>query len=258
MSHVIDPAARPVIGTSWKMNLVPSQAQVYLRKLRDLERAHSWRGRTIFVLPPYVSIGVARDELRGSSILYGAQNVHHDDDGAFTGEISAPMLADLGCLIVEVGHSERRRDHGETDALIGAKVAAILRSRMWPLVCVGESAERRATAAGVVLGQLARVFERVSDDDALSLLVAYEPLWAIGAGATAAPLEHIARLHGVIRAWLAARWIGGRDIPVLYGGSVDPSNAAAVLATDGVDGLFVGRAALDVKAFAAICRAGLP
>lgn len=257
--HVVEAAARPLIGTSWKMNLAPDQARAYVRRLRTQAADDAWGSRTIFVLPPYVDIGVAREELSGSRVLYGAQNVHHADAGAYTGEISAQMLAALGCRIVEVGHSERRRDELETDELIGAKVAAIRRYGMWPLVCVGESGAQHddGLSMQVVVGQLERIFERTTDEDARSLLVAYEPWWAIGAGATAAPLKHIARLHADIHMWLSERWPGGDQIPVLYGGSVDLSNAAPLLATSGVDGLFVGRAALDPLTFAAICRAGL-
>ena len=257
--HVVAAGARPMIGTSWKMNLAPAQAGAYLAELHALEATGAWGSRTVFVLPPYVDIEVARDELKGSRILYGAQNVHHADAGAFTGEISAPMLAEFGCRIVEVGHSERRRDQHETDALIGAKVAAILRNGMWPLVCVGESGAEHddGESAQVVLAQLERVFEGVIEEDARSVLVAYEPWWAIGAGATAAPLAHVAELHAAIGNWLGMRWPGGSEIPVLYGGSVDLGNAAALLATPSVSGLFIGRAALDPATFAAICRAGL-
>ncbi|HEY5488763.1 MAG TPA: triose-phosphate isomerase [Candidatus Limnocylindrales bacterium] len=259
MGHVVDIGARQMIGTSWKMNLVPAQARAYLADLRTLAAAEAWGPRTVFVLPPYVDIEIAREELKGSRILYGAQNVHHAKAGAFTGEVSAPMLAALGCQIVEVGHSERRRDQHETDELIGAKVAAILSNGMWPLVCVGESGQEHedGLSAQVVLAQLERIFEHVSEHDAGSLLVAYEPWWAIGVGATAAPLEHVARLHAVMGEWLSQRWHAGDEIPVLYGGSVDLDNAAALLATPGVDGLFVGRAALDPATFAAICRAGM-
>jgi triosephosphate isomerase len=208
----------------------------------------------VFLLPPFVAIDAVRDELAGSAILYGAQNVHHDDVGAHTGEISAPMLADLGCRIVEVGHSERRRDQCETDELIALKVRAILRHDMWPLVCVGESGPERdgGHAEEVVLGQLATIFGELATADLASVLVAYEPWWAIGAGSVAAPLDHVARLHGLIRKWLTARGPEGSDVPVLYGGSVDLANAAALLGTSGVDGLFVGRAALDPDVFARI------
>jgi triosephosphate isomerase len=256
MGHVVAPGARPLIGTSWKMNLTRDEAETWLRQLLQ---HRDWGERTVFVLPPFTAIGMARYELAGSGILFGAQNVHHQDWGAFTGEISAPMLAALDCRIVEVGHSERRRYQGEDDTLIGLKVAAILRHGMWPLVCVGESGPQRdaGQSGEVVTGQLELILGRLSDDEAMNVLVAYEPWWAIGAGAIAAPLEHVARLHGLIHGWLARRWAEGTQVPVLYGGSVDEPNATALLATPGVDGLFVGRAALDAQVFARIAGAGL-
>jgi triosephosphate isomerase len=256
MGHVVAPEARPLIGTSWKMNLTNAEARSWLRELLEHDR---WGTRTVFVLPPFTAIDVACHELAGSGILHGAQNVHHEDRGAYTGEISAPMLAALDCRIVEVGHSERRRYQGEDDMLIGLKVAAILRHGMWPLVCVGESGPQRdaARSGEVVAGQLDLILGRLSDEDARNILVAYEPWWAIGAGAIAAPLEHVARLHGLIHGWLSRHWAAGAQVPVLYGGSVDEANASSLLATPGVDGLFVGRAALDARVFARIAVAGL-
>ena len=236
------------------MNFTRTQARTWLRRVRD--QISNARGRLVFVLPPYPAIDVARDELAGSGILHGAQNVHHDDWGAHTGEVSAPMLAELGCRIVEVGHSERRRDQCETDPLIGMKVQAILRHRMWPLVCVGESAAERASgrAEEIVLRQLATILEPLAAPELARVLVAYEPWWAIGEGATAAPLDDVARLHRTIHAWLASRGPQGAGVGVLYGGSVNLSNAPSLLGTAGVDGLFVGRAALDPDAFARIVK----
>jgi triosephosphate isomerase len=247
------------------MNLTGRQALEYVRRLRDdlgqgfagqsstNDEADS-TGTLVFLLPPFVAIDAVREELAGSAILYGAQNVHHDDVGAYTGEISAPMLAELGCRIVEVGHSERRRDECETDALIARKVQAIQRHDMWPLVCVGESGPERdaGRAEEVVLGQLTTIFGDLAPAELANVLVAYEPWWAIGVGSVAAPLEHVARLHELIQEWLAGRGSEGAGVPVLYGGSVDLGNAAALLGTSGVDGLFVGRAALDPDVFARI------
>jgi len=256
MEHVVPIGARPLIGTSWKMNLTRVEAAAYLREL--VARCSSWGSRTVFVLPPYTAIDVARDELVGSSVLYGAQNVHHEESGAYTGEISAPMLASLGCRIVEVGHSERRRYQGEDNSLIGLKVASILRNDMWPLVCVGESSEdhRLGRSVDVVAEQLEQILGGLSAEHARRILVAYEPWWAIGVGAKAAPLDHVARLHALIHDWLS-RWDIGGHIPVLYGGSVDEGNASELLAIPGVTGLFVGRAALDPLVFATIATSGI-
>jgi triosephosphate isomerase len=258
------------------MNLTREKAREYVRRLRDdlgpdfagqrltgPDSANDPAGSSgplVFLLPSFIAIDAVREELAGSAILFGAQNVHQDDVGAHTGEISGPMLAELGCRIVEVGHSERRRDQCETDQLIGRKVGAILRQDMWPLVCVGESGPERdaGRAEDVVRSQLATILGPLATAELASVLVAYEPWWAIGVGSVAAPLEHVARLHGLIHDWLSARGSEGGAIPVLYGVSVDLGNAAALLGTSRVDGLFVGRAALDPDVFARIVMTAPP
>jgi triosephosphate isomerase len=176
------------------------------------------------VLPPFTAIHVARDALCRSAIAWGAQDVHPDEAGAHTGDVSAAMLADLGCRYVEVGHSERRRDHREGDALVAAKVAAIHRHGMTPLLCVGERTARRVDAALAVVQRQLRGALGALDPDALGrIVIAYEPVWAIGVGAMAAPLEHIEATHAGIHRWLATR--DAPSTPVLYGGSVDAKSA---------------------------------
>jgi len=246
------PAARPLIGTSTKMNLTRSEAAAYARRI--VERLAGVSGTVVFVLPPFTAIDVVRDAFAGTSLVYGAQNVHDQDVGPYTGEVSAPMLADLGCRVIEVGHSERRRDECETDELIARKVAAILRHGMWPLVCVGESgADREAGVdAEVVYRQLDTILGSLPIESLGQLIVAYEPWWAIGVGAEVAPLDHVCHMHASIRAWLNRCGPPGETVPILYGGSVDASNAQGLLDTPDVDGLFVGRAALDPDVFAAI------
>jgi len=237
---------RPLIGTSWKMNLTPSEAGAWfaaavpaLAKLDD---------RDLFVLPPFTAITVARDALCRTAIAWGAQDVHPDEAGAHTGDVSAAMLADLGCRFVEVGHSERRRDHREGDALIAAKIASIRRHGMEPLLCVGERTPGPVPAAlRVVTRQLRGALGALDPTELAHVVVAYEPVWAIGVGAMAAPTEHIEAMHAGIHHWLAAH--GASLTPVLYGGSVDATNAGAIANLAGVDGLFVGRAALDPKTF---------
>jgi triosephosphate isomerase len=245
---------RPLIGTSWKMNLTPTQAGVYLDVLRPLVAGIT--DRDLFVLPPFPAIFVARDRLAGSNVAWGGQDVHPDDWGAHTGDVSAPMLADLGCRYVEVGHSERRRDHGETPDLIAGKVGAILRWGMTPILCVGE-AERRGSEAALrsVLPDLARCLEQVPARSIGSVVIAYEPVWAIGENAAAAAPEEVRAVHEGIHAWLGGGFAGGEAVRVIYGGSVDEANASLVLGQPGVDGLFVGRRALDPAAFATIARA---
>ena len=246
------PATRPLIGTSTKMNLTRDEAAAYGQRL--VERLDGATEVLVFVLPPLTAIDVMRDALAGTPILHGAQNVHHEDAGAYTGEVSAPMLADLGCRIVEVGHSERRRDQCETDELIARKVAAILRHGMWPLICVGESGTDRAAGvdAEVVYRQLETILGAMPIGSLARVIVAYEPWWAIGVGAEAAPFDHVCHMHASIRAWLKRCGPTGTSVPILYGGSVDAANAQGLLDTPDVDGLFIGRAALDPDVFASI------
>ena len=244
-----------MIGTSWKMNLLPSTAGAWLDPV--LRGTADLRDRELFVIPPFTAIAAVRDALEGSHIRWGAQDVHGEDFGAHTGDISAPMLVDLGCTIAEIGHSERRRDHAETDALVEAKVRAALRWGLTPLLCVGE-AEAGPTGAAIehVAAQLTGALGALAAADLGRAVVAYEPVWAIGAGARAAGLDHVAAVHAAIRAWLDER--GAPLAPVLYGGSVDPTNAPGLLGVPCVDGLFVGRAALDPQAFVAIATLPLP
>jgi triosephosphate isomerase len=245
---------RALVGTSWKMNLTSTEARAYLRDLVPL--VEDLVDRDLFVLPPFTSIWVARDELSGTRIAWGGQDMHEDRAGAHTGDVSAAMLVDLGCRYVEIGHSERRRGHAESDARIAAKVRAALRAGLVPILCIGESARfALPVARSAAVRQLARSLAGLRRDELDRVVVAYEPVWAIGEGARAAPLEHVAALHSAISAWL--RKSGSRHPTVIYGGSVDASNAACVLGLPDVDGLFVGRAALDPATFASIAHAGV-
>jgi triosephosphate isomerase len=238
-----------LVGTSSKMNLTSTEARTYLDTLAPL--VADLTDRELFVLLPFTSIWVARDRLQGSNIAWGAQDVHPDDSGAHTGDVSAPMLADLGCRYVEVGHHERRRDHAETDELVAAKVAGAQRWGMTAIVCVGE--QQRLPFVSVV-EVLERQLARLAAFDPLRLVIAYEPSWAIGAGARPASASWVASVHDAIRQTIRAGRPAGPSIPIIYGGSVDLEAAPALLAQAGVDGLFVGRQALDPMVFAAIAR----
>jgi triosephosphate isomerase len=245
---------RPLIGTSWKMHLTATQAGAYLTALRPL--VADVLDRDLFVLPAFPVIFVARDHLAGSNVAWGAQDVHPDDRGAHTGDVSGPMLADLGCRYVEVGHSERRRDHGETPETVATKVAAVLRWGMTPILCVGEARHQGPAAALTdVVPDLERCLAGVPADALDQVVIAYEPVWAIGEGAAAADPAEIQAVHAGIHAWLHGRAPGGVAVRVIYGGSVDETVAPLVLGQPAVDGLFVGRRALDPAAFAAIARA---
>jgi triosephosphate isomerase (TIM) len=247
---------RLTIGTSWKMNLTPTEAAGWLAAARPLLDPLAV-DRDLFVLPPFPAIHVARDQLAGSSIGWGGQDVHPDDRGAHTGDVSGAMLADLGCRYAEIGHSERRRDHGETDAVVAGKVRAALRWGLTPIVCVGERQPGRPEPArDVVVAQLQGAFGGLTAGDLDRVIVAYEPVWAIGEGALAADPEHVSVLHVAIDRWLATHGASRRR--VLYGGSVDERNAGTLLGCDAVGGLFVGRAALDPHRFAAIAATPVP
>jgi len=244
-----------LIGASWKMNFTAAETRLYLRTLLPL--VDDVRQRDLFVLPPFTSLWVAREELAGTAIAWGAQDVHESVSGAHTGDISAPMLVDLGCRYVEVGHSERRRDHGERDRQVARKVATAIECGLEVIVCVGESHRMAtSTARSVVLRHLGSILGAFGAQELNQVVVAYEPYWAIGAGAGAAEVDHVAGIHVGVHDWLGAR--SATRIRVLYGGSVSPDTCSDLLAQPGVDGLFVGRAALDPVAFARIAHTSLP
>src|SRR6186997_768748 len=208
-------------------------------------REDDFEGIDVAVCPPFTSLAVAVQILAGTDIAVAAQNVHWDTEGAFTGEISAPMLRELGVYGAIVGHSERRQYFGETDETTAKRARAALDAGLSVIACVGETeAEREAGETEDVLRRQLAVLE--AEDN---LVIAYEPVWAIGTGQTATP-EMAQEAHALIKSVL--------DVPVLYGGSVKPDNAAELLGQPGVDGALVGGASLDVESFTGICRAASP
>lgn len=231
------------------MHFDSSEAATWLTVARGL--LDGVVGCEVFVLPPFTALWVARERLAGSRIAWGAQDVHGEEDGAHTGDVSATMLANLCCAFVEVGHSERRRDHGETDEVVARKVRQVVRHGMTPILCVGELEPGPPAAAVRHVGtQLDRCLAALERPAWPGVIVAYEPVWAIGEGARSARPDHIGTVQRAIHDQIRAA--GGADPRVIYGGSVDETTAGAILAEDGVDGLFVGRAALDPRRFAAI------
>lgn len=240
-----------LVGTSTKMNLTSTEVAEWCRRVRAGTALLD--GVRLFFLPAFAAIWAARDALDGSKIAWGAQDVHPAENGAHTGDISAVMLADLGCLFVEIGHSERRRDHGETDDAIAAKVAAVLRCGMQPILCVGEPTPGPISeAVTFVTGQVRAGLAAVRPRDLTRVVVAYEPVWAIGAGARSAAPEYIRGVHLGLRQELVALGAPGSAVSIIYGGSVDAASAGPILEQGGVDGLFVGRAALDPDQFVEI------
>ena len=227
-----------LIAGNWKMFKGPADAGAFCRGLRDADLPDDV---DVVVCPPAVSLGAAVQALAGTEGGVFAQNCHWADDGAFTGEVSAPMLRELGVYGTLVGHSERRRLFGETDETVAMRVRAALDHGLHVIVCVGETeAEREAGQTEAVLRRQLGVLE--ADDN---LVIAYEPVWAIGTGKTAT-VEIVEQAHTLIKSLL--------DLPVLYGGSVKPENAAELMSLPAVDGALVGGASLDVDSFAAICR----
>ena len=241
---------RLVVG-NWKMNGSRASNSVLL----DALKASSPFVASVAVCVPAPYLRDVAASLGSSAIAWGAQDCSSHASGAFTGEVSATMLAEFGCRYVIVGHSERRAMHGESDRLVAEKAAQVLASGMTPIVCVGETlAEREAgRTEAVVARQLGAAIELLGDTIAQAV-VAYEPVWAIGTGKTASPAEAEA-VHASLRARLAAASPAAGDISILYGGSVKADNAASLFAQDNIDGGLIGGAALNAEQFAAICRA---
>lgn len=208
------------------------------------------------VCVPYPYLAQARACLEGRALALGAQDVSEFPRGAYTGEVSAAMLAEFGCTYVIVGHSERRALFAEGDAMIGRKAAAALAADITPIVCVGETLTQREVGETMaVIGRQLDAVAGVLGNDALGAVVfAYEPVWAIGTGRSASP-EQVGEVHGAIRAWLRERCENADGVRILYGGSVKPENAAELFAVDDVDGGLIGGASLVAKNFLAICRA---
>jgi triosephosphate isomerase len=228
-----------LVAGNWKMFKGPAEAGAFCRALRTADLP---AGVDVVVCPPYVSLGESVQALAGTEIGVFAQNCHWARDGAFTGEVSAPMLKELGVYGTLVGHSERRQLFGESDLTVARRVAAALEEGLHVIACVGESEDERE--AGQTEAVLRRQVAVLEHDE--NLVVAYEPVWAIGTGKNATPAMARAA-HELIKGLL--------DVPVLYGGSVKPGNAEELLAQEAVDGALVGGASLDVDSFVSICRA---
>ena len=245
---------RPVIAGNWKMHKGPSEAAAFCGAFAAAFPARD--DRTVIFFPPSITVTAVRDAWRNRADLQlGVQNMHWEATGAFTGEISAPMASQAGATFALIGHSERRHVFGETDEEVGKKVGAAIAAGLIPVACVGEKLDERQSGRlrAVLLRQLDAILDALPHDAADRLVIAYEPVWAIGTGINATPAD-AAEAHALIRERVAARF--GADaaaaIPVLYGGSVKPDNAGELLAADGVDGLLVGGASLDPQGFARI------
>lgn len=243
-----------LIAGNWKMNGGPFEAAELLEGLKETKAEFS-ENVDVLVCPPFVSLGMAVKYLHDSEIQVGAQNFHYEDNGAFTGEISASMLAESGCNFVLVGHSERRQYFGETDERVNTKAQKALNNKIVPVVCVGESLDQRKndTHFDVVSTQVQKALKGISSSDVLDIVIAYEPIWAIGTGETASP-EQAQEMHAFIRAELSKIYDEetASAIRILYGGSMKPTNAEELLSQKDVDGGLIGGASLSADSFAEI------
>jgi triosephosphate isomerase (TIM) len=250
---------RPLMAGNWKMNLNHLEAIALVQKLAFSLTEQQLGEVEVVVLPPYTDIRSVQTLVDGDKLLigYGAQDISAHRAGAYTGEISGSMLAKLGCRYVVVGHSERRAYHHEDDALVNAKVKAAQAVEITPILCVGEGLEVREAGEHVphTLAQLDAALDGLTPAQVENVVVAYEPVWAIGTGKTATP-EDAQEVIGALRARIAERFSPqtGESVRILYGGSVKGSNIAGIMAQPDIDGALVGGASIDAEEFVLICR----
>jgi len=246
---------RPIIAGNWKMYKTAGEALELVNGLKAELKGES--AVDIVVCPPFTAIAKAAEVLKGSNIAYGAQDVYWEEEGAFTGEVAPKMLTDLGCGFCIVGHSERRTYFGETNETVNKKAKAALKHGLTPIMCVGERLEERDSGKtfDVVKDHIEGGLAGFTKEDALKIVIAYEPVWAIGTGRTATP-EQAQEVHKHIRSLLGKMF--GEEVSskvrIQYGGSVKPDNVKAIMAGEDIDGALVGGASLKVKDFAEIVR----
>ncbi len=239
----------PVIAGNWKMHKTAGEACALARAIRD----GIWdvRDCQVVLAPPFTALAAVHMEIAGSPLILAAQNVHWESKGAFTGEISIPMLEDAGCRMVIIGHSERRQYFGETDGTVNRRLRAVLNSQIQPVICIGETLSERESGKhhNVVAQQLAGGLDGLTQQGLLRIILAYEPVWAIGTGRTASP-ETAQEMHGMIREWLSEKFGNEAEgVRILYGGSVKPDNIDALMRQPDIDGALVGGACLEAESF---------
>src|SRR5256885_3112731 len=246
---------RKLIAANWKMYKTPDDARAFVRDFKPLIAGNDRNDIALF--PSFISIPATLEAVAGTTIEVGAQNLHWEKQGAFTGEVSAEMLKCIGCKQVLIGHSERRQYFGETDVGVNRKLRGALADGLKAIVCVGELFEERESGLteSILRRQVAAALRQISGADVAKFCIAYEPVWAIGTGRTATP-EIAASAHAFIRGE-AGKAIGtdaARKLRIIYGGSVKPENATALMSQEEIDGALVGGASLDPKSFAAIVK----
>jgi triosephosphate isomerase len=245
---------RPLLAGNWKMHKTVGEAVAFAKAF--VPRVADATGVDVAIAPPYTALSALGAALGGSAIALAAQNVHPEEQGAFTGEIAPGMLRELGCAYAIVGHSERRTLLGETSAFVARKAAALIRHGIRPIVCIGESLEEREAGRtdAVIERQLRESLEGLPAERASELVIAYEPIWAIGTGRTATPAM-AQEVHARVRVALRGRFGHAADaIRIQYGGSVKPDNVRELMEQPDIDGALVGGASLDPESFARIVR----
>jgi triosephosphate isomerase len=254
---------KKLFAGNWKMNLTPTEGRTLIAELRrelDPSAVAFAADREVLVAPPFLTIPAVSQALAGSSILLGAQNMHFEEKGAFTGEVSGAMLKAFGVTHVILGHSERRHVFGESDELIGKRVAGAVAQRFNAILCLGETLTDRDAGRSieVVLSQLQAGLAGLKGENSAHVIIAYEPVWAIGTGRNATP-EQAQQVHAAIREALADHFsrVGGDSIRILYGGSVTAENVDSLMAKPDIDGALVGGASLKAASFARIAQAKL-
>ena len=244
---------RPLIAGNWKMFKSPSQARILVQEL--LPKLVNQDHCDIVLAPPFVSLAAVREQIRATAVQLGAQNCFWENEGAFTGEVSAPMLRDLGCEYVIIGHSERRQYFGETDETVARKLKAVFAADLIPIFCLGETLQEReaGNCETVVKRQLEKGLASLTPPDISRIIIAYEPVWAIGTGKTATP-EMAQEVHFYLRQRLESLYGGStaQSVRILYGGSVKPDNTGDLIKRPDIDGALVGGASLQADSFAAI------
>jgi triosephosphate isomerase len=242
---------KPILAGNWKMFKTEAEAVDFFKNFKD--QVADVSDRTILFCLPFPALSRVANDLRGSNIALGAQNLHWEDQGAFTGEVSAPMLKAVGCTYVIIGHSERRQYFGETDETVNKKVKAAFKHNLLPIVCVGETLEQRekGEAFKIIERQVSRGLHSLDISHLSLVIIAYEPVWAIGTGKTATPAQ-AQEVHAFIRGLLPKDVAEG--VRILYGGSVKPDNVKELMAQPDIDGGLVGGASLKPDSFAKIVK----
>jgi len=248
-------ARKKLIAANWKMNKNIEESVSFIKEFKILVEKNN---KDIAIAPPFTALIELKKNLNGTKIKLGAQNMHFEEKGAFTGEVSASILKDAGCEYVILGHSERRIYFDETDEMISKKIKMALKNKLKVILCIGENLEQRENneTKAIIKFQLENCLRNISNNEMKDIVIAYEPVWAIGTGKTATP-EQAEEVHLFIRELLKKLYDGNisENIRIIYGGSVNEKNAKELLAMKNIDGALVGGASLDPKSFAEICNA---